>query len=401
MSDLIQLYSFNFKHCLNIISRIIETISYEHPKNVENLEDYLSNPIRAFSLLKRLVITWPEIKESLKENTAKDNFVYINSLHQSFVLKYPDQLDLKGASQALARIQDTYDLNIENLTEGIINGKTYSQSLSWVDCFFIGHMLYSSEMYKLALIWIEESERKLHLSEDKNNSTLLGLYDNIAANNIKLGRLSESVDAIDKMVELSPESSCIKGRQEQLMNQLGEDVKRTYRDSIEYDIYKRVCRDEIVPSPSQQKDLRCRYKTGPASYLRLMTYKMEELSLEPYAVVFYDAISDREIDQIKSYAQLNIQVSLTIGHEGLVDHRISKTTWMPYNDFDFLKPVSERIVDLTGLSMVNAEHLQVVNYGMGGHYEPHTDSFNVMEDSQLAERGNRISTALFYVSLVI
>lgn len=316
-------------------------------------------------------------------------------------MKYPDQSDLKGASKALARIQDTYDLNIQDLTEGIINGKKYSQSLSWLDCFFIGHLLYSSELYKFALAWIEESERKLLISDDKNNSTLLGLYDNIAANNIKLGRLSESVDAIDKMVELSPESSTIKSRQEQLMNELGEVVKKTYKDSIEYDIYKKVCRDEIVSSPRQEKDLRCRYKTGPEPYLILSVYKMEELSLEPYAIVVYDAISDREIELIKDYAQPNIQISKVIGHEGLVDHRISKTTWMPYNDFDFLKAVSQRIEDLTGLSMVNAEHFQVVNYGMGGHYEPHTDSFDVVEESQSPKDGNRIATALFYVSFVI
>ncbi|KAL5282838.1 hypothetical protein ACFFRR_005725 [Megaselia abdita] len=384
---------------LTEIDGIIENISKEHPGNVDNLENYLSNPIRAFSLLKRLVITWPEIKENLEDNTARDNFVYIKSLHQSFDLKYPDQQDFKGASLALARIQDTYDLNIRNLTEGIVN-KKYSQRLSWIDCFYIGNFLYFSNLYKLALVWIKESERKLLLSDDNNNSTLANLYENIAANSIKLGLLSESVEAIEKISELNPDSSGVASRQEELMNGLGEGVLRTYKDSTEYDLYKKVCRDEIVPSPSQQRNLRCRYKIGPEPYLKLAAFKMEELSLDPYAVLYYNAISNKEIDLIKSNAQANIHISTVVGYQGLVDHRISKQAWLPYKDYDFLKPISQRITDLTGLSMMDAEHFQVVNYGMGGHYEPHTDSFEKMEKAQKLDHGNRIATALFYLSNV-
>ena len=32
-----------------------------------------------------------------------------------------------------------------------------------------------------------------------------------------------------------------------------------------------------------------------------------------------------------------------------------------------------RVADVTGLNMETSEELQVANYGMGGHYEPHFD----------------------------
>jgi hypothetical protein len=35
--------------------------------------------------------------------------------------------------------------------------------------------------------------------------------------------------------------------------------------------------------------------------------------------------------------------------------------------------VTRRVGDVTGLDMATAEDLQVVNYGIGGHYEPHFD----------------------------
>lgn len=57
---------------------------------------------------------------------------------------------------------------------------------------------------------------------------------------------------------------------------------------------------------------------------------------------------------------------------------------------------------MTGLSMIRAEHLQVQNYGIGGHYIPHFDheiktvkEFNVRK----IDAGNRIATILFYVCI--
>ena len=39
-----------------------------------------------------------------------------------------------------------------------------------------------------------------------------------------------------------------------------------------------------------------------------------------------------------------------------------------------IERIYQRVGDVTGLSMTTSEELQVSNYGMGGHYEPHFDS---------------------------
>ena len=50
--------------------------------------------------------------------------------------------------------------------------------------------------------------------------------------------------------------------------------------------------------------------------------------------------------------------------------------WLSEDDdesTDIVHRINNRIDDSTGLSMATAEDLQVVNYGIGGHYEPHYD----------------------------
>lgn len=55
---------------------------------------------------------------------------------------------------------------------------------------------------------------------------------------------------------------------------------------------------------------------------------------------------------------------------------------------------------MTGLTMTTAEELQVVNYGIGGHYEPHFDFARKDEVNAFKSlgTGNRIATVLFYMS---
>ena len=53
--------------------------------------------------------------------------------------------------------------------------------------------------------------------------------------------------------------------------------------------------------------------------------------------------------------------------------RISKTAWLRRDEDEAIERIYQRVGDLTGLSMETSEQLQVSNYGMGGHYEPHFD----------------------------
>lgn len=57
---------------------------------------------------------------------------------------------------------------------------------------------------------------------------------------------------------------------------------------------------------------------------------------------------------------------------------------------------------MTGLSMKYAEPFQVQNYGVAGHFNLHWDQIvKGATCNSICDDGNRMSTALFYVSLAI
>lgn len=64
-----------------------------------------------------------------------------------------------------------------------------------------------------------------------------------------------------------------------------------------------------------------------------------------------------------------------------------------------MRNIGLRVEDMTGLTVKTAEELQVVNYGIGGHYEPHFDFARREEKNAFKSlgTGNRIATVLFYV----
>ena len=62
------------------------------------------------------------------------------------------------------------------------------------------------------------------------------------------------------------------------------------------------------------------------------------------------------------------------------NYRISKSAWLKDEEHHHVRAISQRVEDMTGLTMTTAEELQVVNYGIGGHYEPHFDFARVSRE---------------------
>jgi prolyl 4-hydroxylase len=127
--------------------------------------------------------------------------------------------------------------------------------------------------------------------------------------------------------------------------------------------------------------------------MKLMRFKAEEAFKKPHLVLFYDVMSEYEMDVIKYLASGRLQRAPS---ERGVTYRTSKSGWVTDFDHEVSNRVSYRFQELTGLTKLSAEYLQAVNYGIGGHYAPHYD-WSVEGFPELGT-GNRIATFLNYMS---
>lgn len=141
--------------------------------------------------------------------------------------------------------------------------------------------------------------------------------------------------------------------------------------------YESGCRGEY-PYKSR---LHCLYNRTASPFLILAPLKMEEISFDPYMVLYHDVLYEDEVVVIQSHAKSslfrakvfdeNTQSSVSS------DFRTGKVAWLDERNEIFIR-INERIKDMTGFDLEGSDNLQVVNYGLGGHYDPHYDFFPVI-----------------------
>lgn len=178
-------------------------------------------------------------------------------------------------------------------------------------------------------------------------------------------------------------------------------------DTSERKLYEQLCRGEAERSVAKTSKLKCRYVTNKSPFLKIAPLKLEEANLKPYIVIYHDVIAEKEMELVKRLAKPRFRRATVqnykTGELEVANYRISKSAWLKDHEHPYIKAIGERVEDMTGLTMTTAEELQVVNYGIGGHYEPHFDFARREEKNAFKSlgTGNRIATVLFYVSLIV
>lgn len=95
----------------------------EHADASSDITAYVSNPINAYLLTKRLTTDWKQV-ENLMEHDVGTEYVQ-NITQYRNILKFPSDEDLNGAAVALLRLQDTYQLDTSSVARGKLNGIQY------------------------------------------------------------------------------------------------------------------------------------------------------------------------------------------------------------------------------------------------------------------------------------
>uniref|UniRef100_A0A8C9VNM1 procollagen-proline 4-dioxygenase n=1 Tax=Scleropages formosus TaxID=113540 RepID=A0A8C9VNM1_SCLFO len=369
-------------------------------------EGYLAHPVNAYKLLKRLNMEWSEL-ENLVLQDVSNGFLANILLHKQF---FPDEEDKIGAAKALMRLQDTYKLDSEILSSGKLPGVRHNGFLTVDDCFDMGKIAYDEEDHYHSALWMQEVLRRLDAGEDGAVS-LSEALDYLSFSVYQLGDLHRSAELIRRLPSHQRALGNL-NHLEMMMSKKIEDGEEmhpspaterpvtleTYerpRDHLpERETYEALCRGEGVRMTEQRRSrLFCRYQDrGRNPRLLLAPMKEEDEWDNPHIVRYLDALSQTEMDRIKELAK-PVLARATVrdpvsGVLTVANYRVSKSAWLGDEVDPIIARVSQRIEDVTGLSLETAESLQVANYGVGGQYEPHFDFSRKDEPDAIKSLGN-------------
>ncbi|XP_016951495.1 prolyl 4-hydroxylase subunit alpha-1-like [Drosophila biarmipes] len=384
-----------------------------------DLEDFFGNPLNSFITIRRLVHDWKfNVFDPVFETS---NFeTYKSSLSESLVkikgYKGPSQEDLQGAIRALLRLQKTYQLPTDQLAKGVLpmEENQLNISLSASDCFEVGKDLCQIKEYSYASEWLLEATKKKHGKPEgliSPNVTEVEILEHLSPAFNGLGNLKLAHKLNNEILDWEPdheealnnqilfESQLAKervlARKQEDLNQLSEKEKKE-----SFQLYQRVCRGELRQSPRELRSLKCWLSHQGSPYHVISPFKMEQLKLDPYVAFVHEMLSESETQMFKDLGKGRMERS-KIGQgksSTTTDIRTSQTHWLWPAQNQGLAKIMKRLEDFTGLSSESAEPFQLINYGLGGQYEPHYDFMNDDGYGVYGWKGNRLFTSIFYLN---
>ncbi|XP_051897414.1 prolyl 4-hydroxylase subunit alpha-1-like isoform X2 [Pristis pectinata] len=408
---------------LGEIKRWAEKLDLLTETATKDPEGFLGHPVNAFKLMKRLNSEWVEL-ENLVLKDMSDGFISNLTIQRQY---FPNDEDQTGAAKALIRLQDTYNLDADTISQGNLPGVKHKTSLSVEDCFELGKVAYSDADYYHTELWMEQALRQLDAGEVSTIDKITVL-DYLSYSVYQQGDLDKALELTKRMLILDPEHQRANGnlryfeymiadqkkKLDEALESKGskagsilETKKGRPKDYLpERQKYEKLCRGEgIKLTPRKQRKLFCRYTDAGRNPLYVLKPVKEQDEWDkPRIIRYIDIISDQEIERVKELAKPRLKRATVhdplTGQLTVATYRVSKSAWLSGYEDPVVQRINKRIEDITGLDVSTAEELQVANYGVGGQYEPHFDFGRKDEPDAFKElgTGNRIATWLFYMS---
>ncbi|XP_044314405.1 prolyl 4-hydroxylase subunit alpha-2-like [Drosophila rhopaloa] len=341
----------------------------EHYQMNNNYETYLGNPVNSFRLLHRLHTDWRKWHHySLNNN--KDELEHIDKSHKMRTM-LPTSLDLERACRGIEDLISFYDLKPDDLAEGYLAGFLMPETaLSARDCYALGEFCINNRREDRAEAWFNISLNQFTDQKLLHGVNHFSRYSVQKSWAVLLMKNQETPDAIYDFGEPP---------KDHLSQWIYEEV-----------VTKRNCRATF----RQPSRLHCRYNSSTTPFTLIAPLKMEELSFDPYMVVYHDVIYESEINWLLNTSEFSLSL---VDNAAMSEFRASKDSTIRLPQGIVVETLGQRVTDMTGLSMENSDEFSLINYGLGGHYVLHTDYHNYMNQTRW-EKGDRMATVLFYVS---
>jgi prolyl 4-hydroxylase len=371
---LFKIESENIKLVEHLVDDLYEMIDFldesyanfasEHKKAQENVEKYVSNPLNAFLLLKRNAIDFKNIQKKIESFSVKLDEM-LGKLDETVKVKHNEVTDVVGS---ILRLQHFYTWKSEDLAQGIIEGEQTRDPLTLEEIYVIG-----------------------------NASLHHGVYDFFTKNyfDIIKARIDNGESDFDENLKQEIEENLERLSGIEIMSPFNDyfDPADVGTDGTDFEIMKKACKGNVIRSSLVTKDLHCKFVSN-SHFSSIAPFKLEELSFEPYIVMYHEVISDDDADTLIKYAGPFIQPAYIGMYEDAtidIEGRLAEATWL--YDHEIANKLSTRYEDMTGLNTKHSEGLQVQNYGVGGLYYAHYD----INNQEYPDPDDRMASMMLYV----
>ncbi|XP_062908995.1 prolyl 4-hydroxylase subunit alpha-3 isoform X2 [Mobula hypostoma] len=321
----LQVYIENEIYRMDDLKRFYEKVKTLHNNVYQESVTAISNPLFAYTLIKRLRVDWQNIVYS---NEAIENTQALKAAFEKIEEQLPKHEDLKGAAKGLMRLQDVYALSTKGLIKGeflqiagrevsSIYRPDLSSSLSADDCFQIGKVAYDSEDYYHSVIWLEEAvnlfRQSIGVWNTEDEGSLEDALDYLAFSHYMMGNVGHAVKLSKELIQLDANNRRVAKNILKYQKMLGTSADAQPKEFVlrrpnttyllTRDIYESLCQKlGSQPKHYQDSNLYCSYESNLSPYLILQPVKREIISQKPYVVLYHNFISDSEGKRIKEIA---------------------------------------------------------------------------------------------------
>uniref|UniRef100_A0A6P4EE29 Prolyl 4-hydroxylase subunit alpha-2 n=1 Tax=Drosophila rhopaloa TaxID=1041015 RepID=A0A6P4EE29_DRORH len=330
-------------------------------------EEYLSNPLNAFRLIRHMHQDWVSWQVYMEEQVGPDQVAKLELL----LPQLPKEVAFKKAAKDVSSLAQFYDYEPADLV--VRSERNSPLHLSPLDCYHLGLELYEKHDYLGAAKWLEVAAHNYTLSKYSDLFDLLGaprwqVYRDLARTLFKLNRESAH-GAYESATNLNPQNVhlILEFSQMELLS-LRDPMEPILDPEPSPTALESHCRGEV---PSHHGQLQCEYNTWVTPFLEYAPLKYEMLVADPYTIIYPGSIYESEIHHVKNaYERCPPNARFEL-RKGIVGCSISDG-YSPV-----MKRIKTRLLDMTGMD-ATWETFFVVEYAQLKTFE----IFKLFRDSK-------------------
>ncbi|XP_064545418.1 uncharacterized protein LOC135433331 [Drosophila montana] len=402
----LQEYAEDLEDKLETLQIYLRTLNRDALKSTKEQEQYVSNPLKAFGLIRRIRQDWRALQDLTE---AKAGAAAQLAAMTELLAKAPTEHDMEESLLGINRIELTYDLSAIDIAEGRLRGKQFNNTLSIRDCLAIANHKYDNKDYGRALLWYHIAFRRANEPNFLAYNKILGRPLAGMRRKFARARLLQGMPFIEPTLN-----------ETQTQEKVDEILKATNSSQLENFVNELLEQEDVdvlgvnllKPKPTahylgcrglfaSRKNLSCRYNSTTTPFLRLAPLKLEEISHDPYIVMYHQVLSDSEIVEMKRLTgrmENGLSGADTPNNTEPLDI-VARASWL-VETTPFRERINQRITDMTGFDVQDFLPLMVANYGIGNYFQPHYDYMygGRVSGESVAELGERIASLIFYAS---